>query len=361
MSSYFGAIRRWKNKAEKVRALSRLLALRQVLAPVRAKKRPGTLMLATWNIRDFDSNKFGHGPRLRESFHYIAEVVSSFDLIAIQEVNRDLSALKKLMRLLGPSWDYIVTDATEGASGNAERMAFVFDTGTVSFAHVAGEIVLPKGQKIVSRKQMASGEDTAEQLQFARTPFMVAFQAGWFRFNLSTVHIYYGAVSGEKLERRKREIAAIARFFKKRQQRDKQDTILLGDFNIVAPDHGTMKALTDNGFTLPDGLSPHATNLDGTKYYDQIALCVREHRLEIGDCGAVEIFDAVFRDNDEDFDAYQSAFPAKFKTGSRAAQQRYYADKWRTFQMSDHKPLWLELKTDFADAYLQERLKDTAG
>ena len=37
-----------------------------------------TLLLATWNLRDFDSNKFGHGPRLSESFHYVAEVISGY-------------------------------------------------------------------------------------------------------------------------------------------------------------------------------------------------------------------------------------------------------------------------------------------
>ena len=38
--------------------------------------------------------------------------------------------------------------------------------------------------------------------QFARTPFVVSFQAGWFRFNLCTVHIYYGSETGQKLQRR---------------------------------------------------------------------------------------------------------------------------------------------------------------
>jgi uncharacterized protein with NRDE domain len=30
----------------------------------------------------------------------------------------------------------------------------------------------------------------------------------------------------------------------------------------------------------------------------------------------------------------------------------YYLKKWRTFQMSDHLPLWLELKVDFSSEYL---------
>ena len=121
-------IRFWRDDVAKRRALDRLLALRrQMRAEVGPHRGDDSLLLATWNIRDFDSNKFGHGPRLPESFHYIAEVVSWFDLVAVQEVNRDLAALHKVMSLLGSDWDYLVTDTTEGSGGNEERIAFVFD------------------------------------------------------------------------------------------------------------------------------------------------------------------------------------------------------------------------------------------
>jgi hypothetical protein len=36
---------------------------------------------------------------------------------------------------------------------------------------------------------------------------------------------------------------------------------------------------------------------------------------------------------------------------------RYYND-WRTFQMSDHLPLWIELQIDFGKEYLRARLRD---
>ncbi|MGH6921332.1 MAG: hypothetical protein ACREJ0_26955, partial [Geminicoccaceae bacterium] len=39
--------------------------------------------------------------------------------------------------------------------------------------------------------------------------------------------------------------------------------------------------------------------------------------------------------------------------GLEAAEQRaYYVDKWRTWQMSDHLPMWVQLKVDFTEAYL---------
>jgi hypothetical protein len=223
------------------RCAERLLAMRKSLLPVRERKSDASLLLATWNIRDFDSNKFKFGPRLPESFFYIAEIISCFDLVAVQEVNRDLSALERVMRILGREWDYIVTDATEGPSGNEERMAFVYNTEKVLFRKVAGEIVLPDGQLIVSRKKMKkaakkpgeasataaetegairAGQQEAKQ-QFARTPFLVAFQSGWFKFSLCTVHIFYGSDTGEALQRRIAEIKALVKFFANRQDRER--------------------------------------------------------------------------------------------------------------------------------------------
>lgn len=246
------------------RCASRLLEMRKSLAPIRKRKSDSSLLLATWNIRDFDSNKFGFGHRLPETFYYLAEIISSFDLIAVQEVNRDLSALHKVMGILGREWDYIATDSMVGAGGNDERMAFVYNTEKVWFRKIAGEIVLPDGQLVVSRKKAkaskkgaAEEEPPAEELakakavfeevkqQFARTPFVVAFQSGWFRFSLCTVHIYYGAASGEALKRRIAEIERLVEFFADRQdkeskqEKDRSDNvenyILLGDFNVVSP------------------------------------------------------------------------------------------------------------------------------
>jgi hypothetical protein len=357
-------IRSWDDAAARERALDRLLALRaQLRTEIGPHKTPDALLLATWNIRDFDSNKFGHGPRLPESFHYIAEIVAAFDLVAVQEINRELAALERLMQLLGPDWRYIVTDTTEGTGGNAERIGFLFDRRRVSFRNVAGEIVLPEGQMTVG-SAAAGAAGSADPLQFARTPFMVAFQGGWFKFNLCAVHIYYGADSGAKLQRRIREIRKLAEFFSKRQQREVEDDILLGDFNIVSPEHQTMQALEGEGFVVPENLTKEGSNLAGDKHYDQIALKVKEKRLEIGASGVFAWARSVFRDHDDDFAGYFDKMPPDkrdfVERGARAGQPRtaaeqrdYYLDEWRTWQMSDHLPMWVQLKVDFTDAYLK--------
>ncbi len=74
--------------------------------------RSSKLLLATWNIREFESGKYG--PRQREALYYIAEIIDHFDLVAVQEVRDDLSSLEAVMDILGSSWHYLLTDVTEG-------------------------------------------------------------------------------------------------------------------------------------------------------------------------------------------------------------------------------------------------------
>ena len=335
------------------RLADRLLALRkQIRNEVPLRTANDTLLLATWNIRDFDSNKFGHGPRLTESFHYIAEVISAFDLVAIQEVNDDLAALRRVMRILGGAWDFIVTDVTEGVSGNRERMAFVYDTRKVSFRNIAGEIVLPKTQKSLILKE----------LQFARTPFLVAFQSGWFKFQLCTVHIYYGSSSDSStgMKRRIAEIGRVVSFLAGRNRKAGTNFILLGDFNIVSPEHETMKALKKHKFFVPDSSDDLPSNMKQNRHYDQIAFKVREDELEMGDggMGVLNFYKSVFRPRD--YDAYAGVMDPEKRDlddndapRDEAGKKRYYEGTWRTFQMSDHLPMWVELRIDFSERYLE--------
>jgi len=334
-----------RDEEEKRRIVAGLERLRKQLRkdiPMRTLR--DTLLLATWNIRDFDSNKFRHGPRQRESLYYIAEIISSFDLVAVQEVNWRLHPLRRVMKILGPDWDFITTDITAGSSGNNERMAFVFDKRKIRFLNVAGQVVLPKKKRVL------------KELQFARTPFAVSFQSGWFKFDLCTVHVFYGSDSGAKLKRRIAEINSIASFLARRAKKNDANTILLGDFNIKHPKDPTMEALTNNGFEVPE-LLQKPTNMMLNKYYDQIAFMVRENELRLGDgtpnAGVCNFYTSVYRD--ADWNTYYGAYS---DIGGWAGQpatdagRKAYFKKWRTFQMSDHLPLWVELKIDFSDDYL---------
>ncbi len=342
------------SEAEKDWTSRRLLDLRaQLAAPqptgVPRRTKDATLIIGTWNIRDFDNNKFRHGPRRRESLHYIAEILSAFDVCALQEVNEDVGPLREVIRLMGPGWEFIATDMTTGSSGNRERMAYVYDSRKVRFRNIAGQIVLPK-------HALLPGEE-----QFARTPFMVSFEAGWFHFSLCTVHIYFGEASrnSDGYARRVAEIDYIAREMASRADREDENYILLGDFNIKNPVDETMESLRRAGFTLPPELFP--SNLLGNKFYDQIAFRTRPDELTFVSAGVFDWSQSLFKP--EHYDHYAPVLPRRHRDlgpdgrpTDRGRDRDYYIQRWRTWQMSDHLPLWVELAIDFSDAHLMNNL-----
>jgi exonuclease III len=337
----------------------RLLALKdQLRRDIHARSSERALRLATWNIMHFSDG--GGYQRSTESLLYIAEILDHFDLVAIQEVNHDLDQFELLMRRhMGPGWDYILTDA----SGNRERLAFIYRKAKVSFLREAGEIVLPEGQEIVAPETT----NATRKLQFARTPFAVTFRAGWFRFKLATVHIFYGenGDNSPDMELRRREIEKVAQFLADIQKKDKRlngtdaNMILLGDFNIISPEHRTMEALKAAGFSVPAGMEAAGTNLEGNHHYDQIVMKLADKRIKFGSSGVFNINQSVFR-NEDAAHYVDNADIERIKTKSdgtprtRTQAMDYFLKTYRRNQLSDHKLLWCELTTDFSEQYLQQ-------
>lgn len=444
----------------KARASQKIQALKEAFRRHVAEARlPGSetppsdstrfVRIATWNLREFDSESYGW--RTTESMSYIAEILANFDLIAVQEVRRDLGALEDVRRLLGPNWQYLATDVTEGTSGNNERMAFLYNRDKVWFRNVAGELTLPDGKKVtdpfgerfkveggarltlpsghvlssptnLNADTLASGETKIEEdveiplpggaqltlpagtsvrfaknarvpltperaidieqsetptlpeaaeivlppnslvggaEQFARTPFVASFQTGWLKINLATVHIYYGSGS-PGMERRKEEIRRLTALLAERAKNDNDSDadsyfVVLGDFNIVGRDHETMDALLTNEFVVPEPLQHvPGSNVRQDKFYDQIALWNGESARRKGytrivpyRAGVFDFFEVVYRDDEEH--VYR---PFMRKPGTNDFYASYAT--WRTYQTSDHLPMWVELKIDFSEEYLDE-------
>ncbi len=350
----------WKgDERGRQRTIDNLLGLREAMQSEDTSPPPrsmGTLLLGTWNLREFDAPTWGE--RLEESFAYIAEIVDRFDLIAIQEV-RSLAALKHLRARLGEHWSYLVSDVTAGKAGNQERLAFLYDTRRVRFLGMAGELVLPP---------VKSGKKTIPAQQIVRTPLMAAFQVGWTKFVLTTVHILYGDKTAEPLARIE-EIEQVAKFLRARTEDPAEEIhnfIALGDFNIFAEGDKTMKALTEAGdFTIPQQIQTiPGSNLTGEKKYDQIAYRSREGRFEAtGNAGVIDYYRHVFGDGDAGIyrpyiDEYIAArWKAGKKSPKKPANEKAAATQyktWRTYQMSDHRPLWAEFRVDFSDDFLRE-------
>ncbi len=339
------------------RIIERLLALRQQLkSEIPIRTQDTTLLLATWNIREFESPKYGD--RVPESYYYIAEIISHFDLIALQEVYKDLEGLYQVQRILGNDWKFLFTDETMGTAGNKERLAFLYDSRKVTFAGLASEIVIPP--------KMVTTPDGKKEIQpvrqLARTPFAVGFKSGWTNFVLTTVHIYYGDDRADE-PLRVQEIGEVAGFLSKQSQDASawsRNIILLGDFNIYDPKDVTMQALTQNGFIVPPELQNLPSNTGQDKTYDQIAFHERRDRFETtGKAGVFNFYKTVFREEDEaTFAPYMGDAYLNSKPGVPRKDPKGYYKQWRTFQMSDHFPMWVELQIDFSDAYLQRKLDE---
>jgi len=365
-----------KDDAQRARAVDNLIKLRaQLDGDIPVKDIENNLLLATWNIRDFGKagNRRGFGKRLPETHFYIAEVISRFDFVAVQEVNQ-LPEWERVMDILGREWDYIATDVTDPKiGGNGERLTYVFDKRKVWFQNIAGEIVLPPDMLISKAEFEISGKKVTAGKQFRRTPFLASFQSGWFKFDICTVHLYFGDDSGPKLDERVEEIGQVASYFGRRADetadRQGRSLILLGDFNIVSPTHKTMEALLDQDFSVPKALR-QKTNIGDTKFYDQIAFKTKPEVLDYiektsgamnkRNAGAFKIFESIFTDSNEDFELYKADAKASPNGSDKSGDElRKYYRQWRTYQFSDHRPLWVRLKTNDSQAYL-ERLKGAA-
>jgi exonuclease III len=220
-----------------------------------------------------------------------------------------------------------------------------------------------KSQSAADSANGSVTEQTVKQ-QFARSPFLVAFQSGWFRFSLCAVHIYYGKAYEPQLQRRIAEIQSLVQFFADRQdktskqEKDRhgrvENDILLGDFNIVSPEHKTMKALKHRGFNVPAVIDGNKIRTEDDHYYYQIDVRVKDPRFRVVGGGLINLYPDVFRK--ADLAIYDQRMPKTDpeRRGAKATTRAALYKKWRTWQMSDHAPLWIEIAADFSDGYLRD-------
>ncbi|MDG1824972.1 MAG: endonuclease/exonuclease/phosphatase family protein [Henriciella sp.] len=320
-------------EAKSAHVAQRILGLREKLHDeITGPRRSNSLIIGSWNIRNFD-NGFG-GERTDEAYHYIAEIIDRFDICAIQEVMGDMEPLKRLVRTLGPQWDYFVTDVTDGSKGNNERGAFVFNKNKVFFRNLVGEIVL-------------KADDLIDDRQFARTPFFAAFQAHWFRFILCSTHVIYGGSDKAAEAARAKEIKALAVNLKKRSEKDGEVYVLLGDLNVVDKDNVTMDALKAGNLMIPDF---GGTNLGENKYYDQLTFTGQGEKVRLIRHGKFDWRDKVFTPGEAD---HYEQYNVKDDGTPRYSDWDKKYHYWMTHQMSDHLPIWVELEIDYSDDYLK--------
>ena len=256
---------------------------RQVARP--ATTTASTIRIATWNLRKF-SEREGAGqypPDLVE----IAGIIKAaqFDLIAIQEVQREGQIVEKLRRQLNEPWRHVVSERT----GNNERYAFLYRGDRVDMVDGSARLIV--------------GPETAV---FDRAPFTASFKAGQFDFVLLTVHLSYTDHA-----RRAAEASALAGLARRMVDSSaEKDLIVLGDFN-EQHQRGNLHIFEEQGWTK---LNRDATNLGSSEIYDNLLIDRRFTKEWTGVAGTWR-FDEMDYAND---------------------------DKTATEFVSDHRPAWGE-------------------
>jgi hypothetical protein len=104
-----------------------------------------------------------------------------------------------------------------------------------------------------------------------------------------------------------------------------------------------------SGWEVPPQIqSLPGSNLTGNRKYDQIALWPQRNRFELtGTAGVFDYTKAVFRTADE------ALYPPEERV-KVSGNGSYAYPGWRTHQMSDHLPMWIEVDINHSAAYLNE-------
>lgn len=309
--------------------LDDLTSLNTRLVGVPPKTVGDNLLIATWNIRALGSmteswaSQVGDSPR--RDLHacvLIADILSRFDVIAVQEVKANLRALRHILKKLGPDWGFLMTDVTYGQPGNDERLAFLYDSRRVKPSGLACELVVPD-----DLDTPFSSAANAFQRQFVRTPYAVSFNASGKTFVLVTLHVIYGKKGDDRVA----ELTGIAKWLRAWAETVDdygQNLICMGDFNIDRKGDPLWQAFTSTGLTpapglelVPRTLSSSVEHPDLKSFFDQIAWFERKAdgqpylSLNFRKSDGVDFQGAVLRDLDRN------------------------QLSWR---MSDHYPLWVE-------------------
>ena len=323
----------------------------QLHAEIERDRDPNSLIIGSWNIKHFDGGR----PRLPESFHYIAEIIDHFDICALQEV-KNIWAIERLSQLLGPNWRYFINDSSDVGRGNNERMAYLYNTNKVWFRNLIGELMFDQ-------------RDLAGNEPISRAPLFASFQAGWFRFTLCSAHI--ASKDAKDKPSRADEIKMITKELAKRAKNENEVYVFLGDMNTDDREHPAYKAIEANRFSVPEFPPSNST---GEKYFDLIAFAGPENVSNRLRHNVFDYFESVFTDAEKtDYEPLSKVMKER-KTSEFSDYWQFHRDsyaaiennnlgdgyanwnshysRWRTDEMSDHLPVWIELKTDYSDEYL---------
>src|SRR5215213_6225710 len=280
------------------------------------QKTAANLLAATWNLTNFGAQN-----RTQDDLALMAEVISWFDLVAIQEIADSLVHLRMLMQHLPGSYRVILSDT----GGNDERAGFLYDSNKVTRLELAAEVGVPPSNLHNIRMRGISGSFAG----FDRNPYVVAFHAGTLDFTAVCAHLFYGSDAYYDEDRRALEAYAMARWA---DQRNKscgafsKNILVMGDLNLPKRDESSSvyRALKAQRLILPEHSTSMGSSLRDDKHYDQVAFHAGGMQaFYTGNSGVLDF------DHEPFFVAAWNIDPNYFNTTVK-------------YNIADHRPLWTE-------------------
>ncbi|WP_143543699.1 endonuclease/exonuclease/phosphatase family protein [Rhodopirellula sp. MGV] len=223
------------------------------------------ILVATFNIENFGDKKSDtrvneHGVDVMGT---LAQIISRFDLVAIQEIRgKDGAALEKLIRLLNESGGTFAATISDpiGNDDRRESYAFVYNRTRIRLVPGSAYVVLDSGERMY-REPMVATFQTIVPPGINQAPF---------QFTAINVHTDPDKVDPNDQESEINILASVFHRVRKFEfnERLEDDFILLGDLN-AGPDHLGQLSKINGMISLAGDIK---TNISRSKTNDHILI-----------------------------------------------------------------------------------------
>ena len=198
-------------------------SIRPINLQALGKKSPETIRIATFNIQVFGKKKAADP----EIMPILAQIVSHFDVVAIQEVRGgDAQPIEALVDLLKASGAYYGATVSEpiGRTSQTESYAFLWDASRIQFVPQSAYLVQDPADRM-HREPMVASFESRVGTDDGRRPF---------RFTLINAHTSPSEVDLATIAN---EMNVLDDVFVRVRQYDyettgEEDCIMLGDLNV---------------------------------------------------------------------------------------------------------------------------------
>lgn len=261
-------------------------------------------------VRIASFNTLHLGWNNNKDYDKVAEILTKYDLIALQEVMKE-EGLRTLLQQMNaatriPGYDtvwYPVISETIGRNSYKEAYAFIWRKDRVEFIEGSDAVYNDVGDR------------------FSREPYVASFRAGQFDFTLISAHFIFG----DRVRDREAEAEAVADVFRwVRDSKAEKDILLMGDYNL-SPESAGWTQLKNLG-NMHWILNPPT-------------------KTSIGTSGMSKLYDNIW---------FQENFVQEYSNISgndEFMHEHYEEDQYvmaRTY-VSDHVPIYAVFRTDLPD------------